>query len=320
MKDFLSIFICPKCKSVVDKSDNSIYCTNTSCKAIYPIFSDVPVLINENNSIFSIEDFATSTETTFSMSIERNSKLGMWVKKLIPSISHNLVAEKNYSYLLQQLTNCDDTSFDMKKVLIIGGGIAGKGMDKFLASKKIEIIETDVSYGERTQIICDCHDLPFADKTFDLVIAQAVLEHVIDPVRCVAEIHRVLNANGMVYAETPFMQQVHMRQYDFTRYTHLGHRRLFRYFTETKSGCVAGPGTALAWSYSYFIMSFTSNRSIKNILKIFAYSTSFLFKYFDYLLIHKRGGYDAASAFFFMGQKSNIPIHDKELLKSFRGI
>ncbi len=141
-----------------------------------------------------------------------------------------------------------------------------------------------------------------------------------DPIQCVAEIHRTLNTNGIVYAETPFMQQVHMREYDFTRYTHLGHRRLFRNFEEIKSGCVAGPGTALAWSYSYFLMSFASGRFMKNILKTFAYFTSFFLKYFDYLVKNKPGAYDAASMLFFMGKKSNIVLSDKALLKGFKGV
>ncbi len=41
-------------------------------------------------------------------------------------------------------------------------------------------------------LICDAHDIPFADRSFDGVIVQAVLEHVVDPFRCCEEIHRVL--------------------------------------------------------------------------------------------------------------------------------
>ena len=52
----------------------------------------------------------------------------------------------------------------------------------------------------------------------------------VEPEKVVAEIYRVLKENGIVYAETPFMQQVHEGAYDFTRYTVLGHRYLFRQF------------------------------------------------------------------------------------------
>ena len=50
------------------------------------------------------------------------------------------------------------------------------------------------------------------------------------------EIYRVLKSDGIVYIETPFMQQVHGGKYDFTRFTYLGHRRLFARFQEIESG------------------------------------------------------------------------------------
>ena len=48
-----------------------------------------------------------------------------------------------------------------------------------------------------------------ADASVDGVIVQAVLEHVLDPRTVAAEVERVLRPRGMVYAETPLMQQVH---------------------------------------------------------------------------------------------------------------
>jgi len=147
-------------------------------------------------------------------------------------------------------------------ILVVGGSIKGEGADIIYSNKSFEITGMDVSFGPYTKIIADGHDIPFEDETFDCVIVQAVLEHVLDPQRCVAEIHRVLKSSGVVYAETPFMQQVHMKQYDFTRFTHLGHRRLFRYFEEIEHAPLMGPGTVLAWSYAHFIKSFTSSDKI----------------------------------------------------------
>ena len=70
----------------------------------------------------------------------------------------------------------------------------------------------------------------------DAVCVQAVLEHVVDPAGVVAEIERVLKSDGVVYAETPFMQQVHGGAYDFTRFTELGHRWLWRRFATIERG------------------------------------------------------------------------------------
>ncbi len=43
----------------------------------------------------------------------------------------------------------------------------------------------------------DCHALPFADASFDRVFSHALMEHLSDPARAVAEIHRVLKPGGI---------------------------------------------------------------------------------------------------------------------------
>jgi hypothetical protein len=81
---------------------------------------------------------------------------------------------------------------------------------------------------------------------------RAVLEHVLEPAQVVAEVHRVLAAGDIVYAETPFMQQVHEKAYDFTRFSRTGHRWLFRHFEKIAAGEIGGPGQSLVWSLRYF--------------------------------------------------------------------
>jgi len=181
------------------------------------------------------------------------------------------------------------------------------------------LVATDVSFGPLTVLVCDAHDIPFEDETFDGVIVQAVLEHVVDPYRCVEEIYRVLKQRGLVYAETPFMQQVHMGRYDFTRFTHSGHRRVFRRFDEVASGPVAGPGMALAWSYEYFLLSFTTSRPLRGVLRGFARLTSFYLKYFDYYLVGRPATIDAASGFYFLGRKAQGVLPDRELIQYYKG-
>lgn len=129
----------------------------------------------------------------------------------------------------------------------------------------------------------------------------------------------MLKRQGLVYADTPFMQQVHGRQYDFERFTYLGHRRLFRRFEEVDSGASCGPGMALAWSYSYFLMSFTQTKLLRHFIWAFSSLTSFYLKYFDYLLINKPGTLDAASGYYFIGCKSDHALSDRELISLYKG-
>lgn len=151
-------------------------------------------------------------------------------------------------------------------------------------------------------------------------MVQAVLEHVLDPFRCVEEIHRALKDDGLVYAETPFMQQVHDGAYDFSRFTHLGHRRLFRRFKEVDSGAVCGPGMALAWSYQYFLMSFAPSRFWREVLRLFGCWTAFFYRFFDHYLIDKPGTLDAAAGYYFLGRKSDGVLSDRDLLKLYGGL
>jgi len=303
---------CPRCKNKIAKIGNEFKCGK--CNLLYPIVDGVPVLINEENSLFSIKDFTNKIKTTREINESKQKKaIKKIIQKFIPKIGFNLKAEKNYS----NLSNLLSKKLYRSKVLVIGGGEMGKGMKPLINNPKILLIESDVYFGERNKIISDAHDLPFISNSFDAVIIQAVLEHVVDPRRCVEEIKRVLKKWGVVYAETPFMQQVHENEFDFTRFTLGGHRRLFRYFKEIDSGVVCGPGMALAWSIDRLFGSFSKSKIMTffrfGILPFFI----FWLKYFDYYLIKKPWASDAASGIFFMGIKSDKPISDKDIIKNY---
>ncbi len=300
------IIRCPVCFNSVKHTGNVFVCINSDCNINYPIYSGIPLFINESASIFCFDDFLSGRSTFF----KNRSKLVEWLNQKLPSISHNLAAKDNYKKLSNALTN----KIKASRVLVIGGGIAGNGFEVIANNPSLELIETDVSLGPNLSVICDAHDLPFVDSCFDAVIVQAVLEHVIDPTRCVSEIHRVLNKDGIVYAETPFIQQVHGGKYDFMRFTHRGHRRLFNNFDEIDSGLTGGPGMALGWSWQYFLRSFGVSQQSQFILTLIARLTSFHLKYFDYLVRNKSTAYDSASGFYFMGRKNLHVISDKEIV------
>lgn len=305
----LDVIVCPRCRGALFGS-TGLTCTN--CDLQFPLIDGIPILINEENSLFHIEDFAQKRDTTY------NTASPGWKKALrrfIPSIVLNIKSERNFQKSLALLCEMNPAP----NLLVVGGAVEGEGFDAGSLPAEINLVETDVSFGPRTGLICDGHDLPFKDATFDGVIVQAVLEHVLDPARCVAEIERVLKKDGIVYAETPFMQQVHMGRFDFSRFTHLGHRRLFRNFSEIESGAVAGAGTALAWSYCYFLQSFFTNRTMQRIAFAFGSVTGFYLKYFDYLMIDKPGSFDSASCYYFIGKKAGAALDDRELIQGYRG-
>ena len=303
---------CPACRAALVSREDRLACANSGCGMEFPVLDGIPVLINDRSSVFSVSDFVERRNTTFDL---HRSGIREFISRLIPSIGWNVRGKENYGKLGALLAAMPGAP----RVLVLGGSILGKGMESLAQNRSLDWVESDVSMGPRTMLICDAHDIPFQDETFDAVIAQAVLEHVVDPYRCAREIHRVLKKQGLVYAETPFMQQVHEGAYDFTRFTHSGHRRLFREFDEIYSGAVCGPGMALAWSYQYFLLSFTTSRLVRSLIRMFAGLTSFFLKYFDPYLVRKAGAYDAASGFFFLGRKGDKVLSDRELIAGYRG-
>jgi SAM-dependent methyltransferase len=169
--------------------------------------------------------------------------------------------------------------------------------------------------------VCDGHDLPFEDATFDAVVCQAVLEHVLDPPRVVAEMHRVLRPGGLLYAEIPFMQQVHEGAYDLTRYTYVGQRRLFRRFDELASGPVCGPAMALAWSVRYLAVTLAgSSARARAVISHLVPLTTFWLPRLDRWLIGRPGAMDAASSIGFLGRWREDPLGDDEIVASYRGL
>lgn len=307
-----NLLCCPVCKSGLKVMNNECKCINNECNSYFPFVDGIPILIDNNSSVFSAKDFLQQGKDTI---LKTKSKLERLMIDLVPSINFNLKGKINYQNFTELILKQNNNP----KILIIGGSVLGKGIKSLISTSSIEFIESDVVLEDNISVICDAHKIPFKDSSLDGVIVQAVLEHVVDPYSCVEEIFRVLKEDGLVYSETPFMQQVHLGKYDFTRFTHLGHRRLFRKFEEVSSGPVCGPGMALAWTYQYFLLSFVSSEIARNLVKVFARLTSFWLKYFDYYLINKTGSFDSASAYFFLGKKSNLILDDKELLSLYKG-
>ncbi len=307
-----NLFRCPACKSEMKLSKDFFKCQDSVCKASYPFKDGRPVLINEKDSLFLASDYDHIPKPQENI----KSKIKEIVDDIAPTFSTNLSADKCLEKFIDLLVEQNNSSI----VLVVGCGSKGKAMEKLLDHPSITVINTDVSPKAQANLFCDGHDLPFKDGCIDGVITQAVLEHVVDPYRCAEEINRVLKVGGAVYSEMPFMQQGHSGRYDFTRFTHLGHRRLFRKFDAIDSGVCGGAGTSIAWAWEYLLMSFgRTPRSIK-LMSATARVTGFWLKYFDYILKNSPGSIDAASCTYFLGRKKKKGVvGDREIIEQYRG-
>jgi SAM-dependent methyltransferase len=97
-------------------------------------------------------------------------------------------------------------------------------------------IGIDHNPASRADVICDLDHFPypFADNSFDAVLAIHVIEHVADIIRAIEEFHRLVKPNGRIRIETPHYT-------DFSSFcdpTHRSHLNSFsfRYFGEDHGG------------------------------------------------------------------------------------
>jgi SAM-dependent methyltransferase len=74
--------------------------------------------------------------------------------------------------------------------------------------------------------VCDLAEIPVADARFDHVVLTQVLEHIPEPGKVLAELHRVLKPGGTLWLTAPLFYAEHERPYDFFRYTQFGLRHL----------------------------------------------------------------------------------------------
>ena len=309
-KEMMALSACPKCKHPLTASDDTYRCTYDRCQSIFPVVNGRPILINEENSLFRIKNFLAPNAK--GEKVKAGTRIRNRILSLVPAITHNWVAKRNYLRLVGMLKDANQSM----SVLIVGAGDMGEGINCLVSEETIKVVETDIAPSHRIAVIADAHDLPFLSGSFDAVVAQAMLEHVVDPYRCVDEMYRVLKPNGLIYAETPFMFPVHLGAYDFTRFSLLGHRRLFRYFSEIDANMASGPANALALSIRSFVLSFSNSRWLTGFAKALLPFFIFWLKYFDFFLLKNPHASDFASTYYFLGKKAVEPVPDKCILES----
>jgi SAM-dependent methyltransferase len=303
LDDFRDILRSPCCQSVIAADVT----TCSTCGKSFPVLNGCPVLIDFESSAVDRDE---TLESGGASQVARTERPGFVATIAGFVAGSNPVAPANIDKFLQlvRLTGAS------RRVLVVGGGTIGSGVGSLYSAPDIEVIGFDIYGSPSVQMIADGHRIPLKSQSVDGVVIQAVLDHVLEPETVVSELRRVLRPGGVVYADTPFMQQVHEGPYDFTRYTESGHRYLFRHFVEVSSGPVGGVGASLIWSISYFFRGLFRSRAAGRAARVMF----FWLRWFD-RVIPAAYAIDGACGCYFLGTLADESITGKDTIRRYRG-
>lgn len=114
-------------------------------------------------------------------------------------------------------------------------------------------IDDDISleylWTSNNSLCGDVLALPFRDNYVDLILSQAVLEHVTDPDLAVREMRRVLRPGGVLYVEIAFMQPLHMDPHHYFNVTPRGLTWLLRDWDISEQGTLGSFEDMVEWLY-----------------------------------------------------------------------
>lgn len=305
---------CPICHGALTFGVDRALCRDPACASHpdgFPVIDGRPALIDFANSVIDRAPLVASAGVT---AVRRHRRLEndrrLHIRLYDAMFGTNESAHGAALEIQKRLHQLSHRP----RVLVIGGGTIGGGVAPLYNDPAIDVIAFDVYSSPHVQFIADAHAIPFVSGVFDAVWIQAVLEHVLNPEQVVAEIHRVLCPDGLVYADTPFMQQVHEGPYDFFRFTMSGHRWLFRRFAEVDSGVQGGPGVTLRWGIRYFasglFRSYWAGRIIEAVF--------FWLRSFDRLMPRSWSS-DGASGVWFLGARAETEMTPHEIIAYYRG-
>jgi len=214
-----------------------------------------------------------------------------------------------------ELLRADPAAADRPlRILVIGGGTLGSGLESLYNDAAVDLIAFDIYASPAVQFIGDGHAIPLADASVDGVVVEAVLSCVLEPWVVAREIYRVLREDGIVFADSPFLQQVVEGPCDFTRFTDSGLRYLFRGFERIDSGAVAGAGTVLLWSIGSFAKALTRSVAFGRLVQL----CFFWLRNMDPIL-DPGHSLDGASGVFFLGRKTVRSIGHGDIVSYYQG-
>jgi len=216
-------YCCPRCKGTLTSLTDSYHCP--ACRAQYPIILGIPDFRVFPDPYIDIEADHQKGRRIAEHARDSNFKeLVEYYWSLTPDeptemarrfTVHALAAVERGRYLLNA-HSAVKTKLKEPNARVLDLGTRTGGLLVAAADHGHKTIGIDIAFrwliiarkrleeaGQSAQLVCCCAEfLPFRERSFDVVLAENVLEHAAQQRQLIEETHRVLKPGGIFFATT----------------------------------------------------------------------------------------------------------------------
>lgn len=168
--------------------------------------------------------------------------------------------------------------------------------------RRAGFIGLDLFAGTGVHLRADLERLPFGNDAIAAIECDAVLEHVRQVDRAVAELHRVLRPGGLLHVVVPFNHPFHEYPADFRRWTLDGLGELLSGFDIVATGVRTGP-TATLLTFLLEYVKVISPRPLKRMAYAAAGWVVWPLRHLDMLLYRRPDAHVLANSIYAVARK-----------------
>jgi SAM-dependent methyltransferase len=108
-----------------------------------------------------------------------------------------------------------ETDFFSKNLKVLHIAPEQEFLKKFKKMKNLDYVSADL-FSPIVDVKADILDLPFAEASFDVVICNHVLEHIVDDRKAMSELYRVMKPSGWGIFQVPMKNSLEKTYEDFS--------------------------------------------------------------------------------------------------------
>jgi len=211
-----------------------------------------------------------------------------------PLLQHPVSRLLKFERFLHYLNMLPD---GLSRDVVLDYGSGDRPYEELLLTKFKRYIAADYEvanaiHTKKPDVFIDESSIKMNDQEVDCVVLTEVMEHVYDPKKVLAEIHRILKPGGQLIGTVPFAIYEHEAPYDYHRYTFYCLKRMFEEtgFKISKLEYVGDLSGVVAIGFTHMLKFPVSvvrpilGRHVCKILTIFARAP----EYFYYCLYRSR--------------------------------